>query len=155
MYTYPVLPGRRSVYCPIALKVSREYPLSRKSLSNSANVTGIWVGEGISVGVDEGGSVGVEEGVFVGIGVGVEVGEGEGVCVGVDEGITVGEGEGVNIDVPVEVSLARAGRLVAVITITTGVGVFPDCNVQAFKTKVRANRITISFFIIPNSCIIF
>ena len=95
----------------------------------------------MSVGVDEGVTVGVDEGVTVGVGVVV------GVEVVVGEGVSVGVGEGVNVVVAVEVSLAWTGRLVAVITITIGVGLFDDWNVQAFKTKVRANRRTISFFI--------
>jgi hypothetical protein len=107
MYTYPVLPGRRSVYFPIPLKVFREYPLPRKSVSNSANVTGFWVGKGVSVGVDEGVAVGVNEGVNVGSG--VEVGVGEGVYVEVGEDVTVGLGKGVNVDVFAKVGLARTG----------------------------------------------
>ena len=106
----------------------------------------VWVGKGVSVGVDVG--------VLVGRAVSVGVGVGKGVSVGVDEGTTVGEGKGVNVDVIVGTALARAGWPVAVTTITTGVEVFEVWNEQEHKTKDRTNRTAINFFILSSSSFI-
>ena len=70
----------------------------------------------------------------------MSVGVGEGVSVGVDEGVSDGVGEGVSVGIDEGVS----------VNVLVGVGLFGLSIVHALNTKVRANSIAISFFIISS-----